>query len=152
MHSKKLQITPPQTFISHLCPHFSSDVSDVSHERLREMFYIHLYAVTRVFSPWITPRSGNFFHLKVSEQAGSALVPPPLPRRTRAGGPSWKHAGCLRSLEVTSQKTPVPRFSQESTLVAHLSSVQISKCLNLSGLWQRRVNTHITWKWENKRS
>lgn len=47
------------TFFSHLCQHFCSNVSDVTHKRLREMFYIHLYAVTRVFSPWVTPRSVN---------------------------------------------------------------------------------------------
>lgn len=68
--------------------------------------------------------------------------------------PSWgslvKTRGCLHSLGVTSQKTPVPRFSQEGTLVAHLPSAQISKFLSLCGLWQQWVNAQITWKRENE--
>lgn len=89
-----------------------------------------LYAVTIVWVQEITTRSVNTAGVTGvifgRERAVIGLVLPPLPCRTPAVCPSWKHTSVYIPVGWH-HWTPVPCFSQKGTLVAHLPSTYLSK-------------------------
>lgn len=123
------------------------DINDITLKRLRGMFNIH-FTLSQMFAHMKLPRDQlTLFVSQRSykrEQAGIGLVPPPLPCRTPAVCPLWKHTDVYIPIGWH-HWTPVPCFSQKGTLVAHLLSAYISKLPCLYSLLQPGSDGWMLW-------
>lgn len=83
-----------------------------------------------------------------SKHTGIGPVPPPLPRRATAGGPSWKHAGVYIP-SGWHHKNTCAAFQPERQF-GRSPVVQLDKQM-FQPLWFMAVtvNARITWKWED---